>query len=159
MAKEMISDLISQYENTFRIFKQEVNRFTADQWLSGFSFFQVPVEQAMHLLNCLDFYFAEQIGEEYPWGDRFGGGWWELENGQFPNQGAILLFANELEIKVFERLNSLSDADLVKPTTPKYEWAETWMGHYIYALRHTLHHFGQLSALASYHGHAGGSWD
>jgi len=159
MSKEMSNDLIIQYQNTFRIFRQEVNRFSEDQWFSGFSFFQVPVKQAMHLLNCLDFYFAEKKGEEYQWGYRLGGGWWELTDEQLPGQDTILSFADDLENKVIEKLQSLGDLDLSKPTNPKYEWAETWLGHLIYALRHTLHHYGQLSALASFHGHEGGSWD
>jgi len=29
----------------------------------------------------------------------------------------------------------------------------------IFALRHTVHHHGQLAALASYNGYEGGSWD
>jgi hypothetical protein len=37
--------------------------------------------------------------------------------------------------------------------------SKTRLGHYIYALRHAVHHHGQLAALASYHGHDGGSWD
>jgi hypothetical protein len=33
------------------------------------------------------------------------------------------------------------------------------IGHYIYALRHTMHHQGELAVLSIYHGNEGGSWE
>ena len=36
--------------------------------------------------------------------------------------------------------------------------AATLLGHYVYALRHTMHHHGELATLATYHGLPGGSW-
>ena len=35
----------------------------------------------------------------------------------------------------------------------------TLLGHYVYALRHTMHHHGELAALAVHHTGDGGSWE
>ncbi len=65
MSKVMVHELIEQYHHTFRIFCEEVQRFDDHQWLTGLSYFQVPARQAMHILDCLDFYFTPGGGEPY----------------------------------------------------------------------------------------------
>jgi hypothetical protein len=35
----------------------------------------------------------------------------------------------------------------------------TWLGHYVYALRHTMHHEGELAAISVRMGNAGGVWE
>lgn len=159
MSKILINDLIEQYRHMFRIIYEEIERFTDGDWMEGVSFFQVPVKQAMHLLDCLDFYFGRSDHKEYMWGYRFGGGWWELADDQLPDASNVLAYARELEAVVFKELSSLSDDDLSDPSPIHFEWAGNRLGLYVYALKHTLHHHGQLAALSVYHGHDGGSWE
>jgi uncharacterized damage-inducible protein DinB len=159
MSKAVVNDLIGQFEHALIIFKEEIERFKDDQWVTGFEFFQVPARQAIHLLECLEFYFAEKPLDGYPWGKRFGGGWWELTEEQLPSKEAILTYAKDVESRVMAVLSSLTDDDLFGPLDQPQDWGKTLLGHYIYALRHTTHHQGQLAALASYHGYQGGRWD
>lgn len=159
MSKIAVNDLMGQFQHALGILNEEVGRFTDEQWVTGFEFFQVPARQAIHLLECLEFYFANKPLEGYPWGARFGGGWWELNEEQLPNKESILAYASEVETQVMAALSSLEDDDLFKTLNQPFDWADTLIGHYTYALRHTAHHQGQLAALASYHGHQGGSWD
>ncbi len=159
MSTIIVKDLIVQFEHTFRIIYEEIERFSNDEWVTGISFFQVPVKQAMHLLDCLDFYFGEKEPGEYQWGYRFGGGWWELPDAKMPDKTAVLAYAHELESKILRHLSSLDDDDLSKPCPFVFEWVNTRIGFYIYALKHTLHHHGQLSVLSVNYGHEGGSWE
>jgi len=159
MSKVAVNDLVGQFQHTLAIFCEEVERFTDEQWVTGVAFFQIPAKQAIHLLECLEFYFAGVPSKGYPWGIRFGGGWWDLKEEQLPDKDAILAFAREVEFQLMDELVSLNDDDLLTPLNQEYEWADTRLGHYIYALRHTVHHHGQIAALAAYHGHEGGSWD
>jgi hypothetical protein len=159
MSKYVVSDLLGQFQHAFAIFNEEVARFSDQQWVDGFAFFQVPVRQAIHLLECLEFYFADKPLNGYHWGKHFGGSWWELKEDQLPDKENILAFAHGLELQVMNTLSSLDDQDLFRALDQEYDWATTLIGHYIYALRHTAHHQGQLAAGASYHGHEGGSWD
>ncbi len=159
MSKLAVDDLMGQFQHALAIFTEEVQRFSAAQWVLGFEFFQIPARQAIHLLECLEFYFLEQPADGYPWGARFGGGWWELEGERLPAQETILAYACEIEAQIMRTLAALEDEDLLKPLAAPKDWAHTLLGHYTYAMRHTAHHQGQLAALASYHGHAGGSWD
>ena len=155
----MIEDLIDQFKHTFRILYEEIDRFQEEEWLKGISFFQVPVEQTMHLFDCLDYYFQGHEEKVYQWGHRFGGGWWELGDGQLPNKVEVLDYARELEGVVMNQLSAMDDQALSMPSPIQFQWARTRIGLYVYALKHTLHHHGEIAALSVFHGHEGGSWE
>jgi len=155
----MIEDLIDQFDHTFRILCEEIERFHEEEWRKGFSFFQVPVKQAMHLFDCLDYYFRGHQLVDYQWGNRFGGGWWELNEEQLPTKAELLEYARELESVVMDQLDSLDDQALSDPNPIQFEFVRTRLGLYVYALKHTLHHHGELAALSVYHGHEGGCWE
>jgi len=113
----------------------------------------------MHTVDCLDFYFTPPSSERYTWGHRFGGGWWDLPDSALPDQETVLTYAREIEQRILSILSTLQDEDLFQPMYPHRTGQHTRIGHYIYALKHTLHHHGQLAALAVYHTGDGGSWD
>ena len=95
----------------------------------------------------------------YPWGSCFGGGWWELRDEQLPDKETVLKHAREIEAQIMAEISSLKDDDLLMPMEQEFGRANTRLGYFIYVLRHTVHHHGQLAAWASYHGHDGGSWN
>jgi hypothetical protein len=153
VGKAAINDLLDQYRRAFRMLYAEIERFNAQQWVTGLSDFQVPVRIAMHTMECLDYYFSGKNGDQYPWGHHFA----ELPAGQLPTQDALAAYAREIEERVVAELGSLSDEDLSK----RFEIddsASTLLGHYVYAIRHTMHHHGELAVLSIYHGNEGGSW-
>ena len=137
----------------------EMERFDDGQWVTGISFFQVPVKQAMHIVDCLDYYFSGKTASQYRWGHRFGGGWRELSDDQLPDKATLLEYALEIERRAISELASLADEDLSSPFEIDDGSGKTRLGHYVYALRHTLHHHGQYTVLAVHHGKEGGSWE
>jgi uncharacterized damage-inducible protein DinB len=165
MRRVLVDDLMRQYRHSFRILYEEMARFNAEQWQKGLSFFMTPVNLAMHITDCLDFYFHPSPIKPYVWGHRFGGGWWELKAEQRPTQAALAEYTRELEARILAILGALDDAALGQPYPAEAsqslsdEGYATWLGHYVYALRHTLHHHGELAALATFHGYEGGAWD
>ncbi len=158
MARAAVGDLATQYREAFRILYDEIGRFDRQQWLAGLSGFLVPVKVAMHIFDCLDYYFAEGPIAEYRWGHRFGGGWWELPADRLPDAEAVAAYARELEARILVRLSALDDADLSRPFAGEEQYT-TLLGHWVYALRHTMHHHGELAALNVYSGNEGGAWD
>ena len=109
------------------------------------------------VLDCLDFYFTDKPDVEYIWGHYFGGGYWELPEEKYPTQAQLLAYARELEARVVKEFSALCDEDLLKPYA-RGDDATTWLGHYIYAVRHTMHHHGQLAVLLAEQSIEGGSW-
>jgi hypothetical protein len=136
----------------------ELERFDEQQWKRGLDLFLVPVKLATHIFDCLDYYFSGKVPDQYKWGYRFGGGWWELPDDKLPDKAAVLAYAREIEERVVRELTSLDDQDLARPVEINDGSGATLLGHYIYALRHTMHHHGELAALDVYHGNEGGAW-
>ena len=158
MDKTAVNDLLDQYQRSFRMLVAEIGNFDEVQWLHGIDFFQVPVKVAMHIADCLDFYFSGKNPDDYRWGYRFGGGWWELPVDRLPDKALVLDYIGEIEARIVAELGALYDEDLSRPFPIADDSGATLLGHYIYALRHTLHHHGELSCLAVFHGREGGSW-
>ena len=71
-------------------------------------------------------------------------------------EGVLLAYAHEVEERIAAQFAALEDADLARSYPGRS--AATHLGHYVYALRHTMHHHGSLATLAVHHGLAGGSW-
>jgi hypothetical protein len=158
MSKNAVQDLITQNQHTFYILYKEIDLFDEQQWKTGINFFLTPVNVSMHIFDCLDYYFGDISPEEYQWGHHFGGGYWELTEENRPNRQVVLDYAHGLETRILAQMNEMNDEDLLKPWTADPS-AGTFIGHFVYALKHTLHHHGELAALAVFHGKEGGSWE
>jgi hypothetical protein len=157
VGQEATRDLLDQYRRAFQMLYEEIERFDATEWVKGLDFFQVPAKVAMHTVDCLDYYFCGKTQDEYRWGYRFGGGWWELPDDRLPDVAAVLAYAHEIEDRVVKEFGALQDEDLARPFVLD-DAAKTLLGHYVYALRHTMHHQGELATLNVHHGNEGGVW-
>ena len=158
MSKAVTGDLLDQFQRTISMVAFTVEEFEPGQWRSGISWFLTPARVAYHLVEALDAYWAKEEGQAFTYGYRFGGTWWEMEDAQLPGQEALLAYLDEVRGTIEETFASMDDADLSAPFD-LYDWSgNTLMGHFAYALRHTMHHQGALSALATYHGHEGQNW-
>ena len=157
MAQNLINDLLEQFQRMLKILKEEIGRFDDNNWRTGINGYQIPAKLAIHTTDALDYYFREDLETPYRWGHRFTDGkWWELSGEQFPSQAEILTYCDDLEARIIRHLNSLDDSNLTEHW-PKVD-GSTRLGHYIYAIRHTTHHHGEIAALACFHGLEGGSW-
>ena len=159
MSRVMTDDLLEQFKRAISMIRFTVEEFTDEQWLSGISWFQTPARVGYHLVEALDAYFCGKgDGQEFGYGHRFGGPWWEMEDAQLPDQDSLLEYLDEVQARIDETFASTDDAELSAPFD-LYEWSgKTLVGHYAYALRHTMHHQGALSVLSTYHGHEGQNW-
>jgi uncharacterized damage-inducible protein DinB len=159
MSRIMTGDLLDQFHRAIAMVRFTVEEFDDEQWLSGISWFQTPARVGYHLVETLDFYFSgKRDGQEFTYGHRFGGPWWEMEDAQLPGQEALLEYLDEVQARIEARFASVDDTELSAPFE-LYDWSgKTLLGHYAYALRHTMHHQGALSVLSTYHGHEGQNW-
>jgi hypothetical protein len=70
----------------------------------------------------------------------------------------LLVYLDEITARIEERFKALEDTQLDAPFE-LYDWSgKTLLGHYVYALRHTMHHQGALTVLSKHHGHESESW-
>ena len=158
MSNLLCASMLDNYQKTIMLVAETISQFDQEQWGKGIDFFQIPSKIAYHIIDCLDFYFREIPNDEYKWGHRFGGGWWELADEQQPTQEALLEYLKEVEERIAYHLTSLIDIDLATPYDEEKRHGETRLGYYVYALRHTMHHHGALSLLSLYYGNENGTW-
>jgi hypothetical protein len=158
MSTVVTEDLLDQYRRAISMLRATIGRFSVEQWTSGISQFQVPAKVAYHVVECLDAYFRKDPNADHAWGYRFGAPFWELSNEQQPSREALLEYLQDIEVRIERELSSLTDTDLAQPHDADKRHAETRLGHYVYALRHTMHHHGALTLLSVYHSNEGGSW-
>jgi uncharacterized damage-inducible protein DinB len=159
MNRTVTDDLLEQFQRTISMVRFTIEEFDDEQWLSGISWFQTPARVGYHLVESLDFYFSGKAdGEEFTYGYRFDDPWWEMKDEQLPKREALLEYLDEVKERIEEAFSSLDDGNLSTPFE-LYDWSgKTLLGHYVYALRHTMHHQGALTVLATHHGHEGESW-
>lgn len=159
MNRTMTDDLLEQFQKAISMVRSIMEEFTEEQWLSGISWFQTPARVGYHLVESLDFYFSgKRDGEEFAYGYRFDGPWWKMKEEQLPKKEALLEYLDEVQKRIEEAFSSLDDRDLSAPFE-LYDWSgKTRLGHYVYALRHTMHHQGALTVLATHHGHDKDTW-
>jgi hypothetical protein len=154
----LCDSLLDNYQKACTLMAETVGQFDRAQWVTGIASFQVPWKIAYHVVDCLDYYFREVDGGDYEWGHRFGGGWWELPDERQPSPDAVLAYLREVEGRIERHLRGLADADLTAPYDPEREHGETRLGHYLYGLRHTMHHHGALSLLSLQRGNSESGW-
>jgi hypothetical protein len=154
----LTEDLLDQFQRAIAMLGATIHKFAPQQWTQGLSTFQAPAKVAYHTVECLDAYFREDPDAEYRWGHRFGAPFWKLADEEQPSQKVLVEYLEDLETRIVRELSSLTDDQLTAPHDAERRHAETRLGHYIYALRHTMHHHGALTLLSVHHGNRGGSW-
>ena len=70
----------------------------------------------------------------------------------------MLLYLKDVEARIERQLLELHDASLGQPYDADGEFGESRLAHFIYALRHTMHHHGALSLLSLQLGNGEGIW-
>lgn len=158
MENPICRELQENYARAFRVLEGTIDKFSSEQWSQGISSFQVPSKVAYHIVDCLDFYFWDG-DREYTWGHRFDGGWWEKPDPEQPTQDELLAYLHEIKARALQYFEASRDQDMLAADPEHCPHGETRLGHYIYALRHTMHHHGALTLLTIQHGISGGCWE
>ena len=143
----MCNDIVTQFEKAIKITRETIVAFSEGQWRKGISDFEVPAKVAYHTVDALDAYFRENKEKKYQAGHRFGGKWSELSDDEQPSQRALVEYLDSIDERIHRHFENISDDILTEPYSEK----RSMLGHFIYAIRHTMHHQGALTALAVYH--------
>lgn len=159
MTRILSEDLLDQFRKAISMVRFTIEEFDDEQWTSGISWFETPARVAHHTIDALDFYFSgKREDEELESRRRFGGPWWTMTDAQLPKKEALLEYLGEVEQRIEDRFQSLQDEHLSAPFE-LYDWSgKTLLGHFVYALRHTMHHQGASTVLSTHHGHEEESW-
>ena len=158
MSVPMIEDLLDQIKKAIGMLRFTIDEFDDDEWLSGVSWFCTPARLATHTALSLEGYFFNRADGTYVPGLELDAPWWKLQDDQLPTRAELLSYLTDIETRIEELFATRNDEDLRQPFDLVDYSGKTLMGHYAYALRHTMHHQGALTVLATRHGHEGECW-
>jgi hypothetical protein len=151
-------ELVEQFKRSFKMLQSVIDNIPAAKWKEDVRGSFIPAAVAYHTVETLDFYFCGKTSDQFVWGYRFRGPWWSSPEEDLPTREEVLVYLEEVEERVAAYLDSREDDDLAQ-TFDTYEWSGgTVLGHSIYAIRHTMHHQGQLAALQFQYGIEGDTW-
>ena len=148
--------IVDNFRKALALVSETIGHFDDEQWGQEISPLQVPWRIAYHTIDALDYYFRDE--EERRSGHRYGSGWAELPDDERPSQEDLLLYLSDVHEKILRHFASIDDENLGKTYRERNGYKVTWLAHYVYALRHTMHHHGALSLLSLYLGNEEGSW-
>jgi uncharacterized damage-inducible protein DinB len=158
MAQILVKEMADSFTKTIGLLRESIENCDDDAWRKGLTFFQVPAKVAYHDVECLGFYFRPKGAGPYTWGQRFGKPWWELSNEDQPSREELVAYLDEVEEQIAGHLDQVQDEALGEIYDPEADHGRTALGHYLYALRHTVHHLGSLVSLAAGLGAKPGEW-
>ena len=141
--KMLVAILLRQYERSWRMVEEAVNRIPPDTWATGDVEYLTPARTAYHIVETAEFYSGE-TSDDFPWGHRFGGDWEGMAQEDLQSQEDVLAYLADVKPKVEAWLQGLGDAGLLAADS-----AFPWTGGCVldrafYLLRHTHHHVGEL---------------
>jgi hypothetical protein len=154
----MTDDLHNQFRRAIAMLRFTIEEFEEKEWTAGITWFFTPARLALHTALALEAYFFYRPDSGYAPSIDLVADWAQLTNQQLPNQSDVLVYLADLERRIDEVFGSLSEEELGAPTEFNDYWGKTLLGRYAYALRHTMHHQGALTVLATHHGHEGECW-
>ena len=159
MSNQLCSSILENIKKANAMVTETIEQFSKDQWtMKGVDILQTPWALSMHIIECLDHYFRDDPNAKMQWGKRFGSTWWEMPIEDCPSAAAMLDYLHEIEERIDRQFTALSDEDLLEPFDEDKRFGETRLGHYIYAMRHTMQHQGVLSLLSMQAGNKPGNW-
>ena len=140
----MNTELIQQYEHTWRIFVRLVAAFDSAAWLHNGRGTITPARLAFHILKGVKYYIEDTSIIVCASGKSFERDWETVQDAELPSQDDILACIDDLRLKTKNWLAGMELSD----TNIPFPWAgETKLGLVLFLLRHTIYHLGELSSL------------
>jgi len=161
----IIEHLVNQFESSWKILRQSVENAPDEKWAIGMKPINKPwaeakgqniwffSERVYHIIQTVEFYSYDKP-DFMKWGSRIGGIEWRKESPEATaariKKDDMLEYLEETKDKLEKKLKSFSDDDLFE-TDGFSEWQSSRLAKFLYTLRHSIWHIGELSlALRSY---------
>ena len=157
--------LVKQFEACWEILRQSIENVPDEKWAIGIEIINKPwsetkgmnvwyfSERVYHIIQTIEFY-SNDDPSIMKWGSRIGGIDWKSESPETTamriEKDDMLNYLEEIKEKLEKKLRSFSDKDMFE-TDGFSEWQESRLAKFLYTMRHSMWHIGELSrALRDY---------
>jgi hypothetical protein len=161
----IIEHLVKQFESSWKMLRQSIENIPAEKWAAGIISIEKPwaeskgeniwyfSERVYHIIQTVEFYSYDSP-DSMKWGSRIGGIEWRKESPEVTasriKKEDMLEYLEETKDRLEKKLRSLSDDNLFE-TDGFSEWQSLRLAKYLYTMRHSMWHIGELSrALRDY---------
>jgi len=151
-----IADSVTaQFARCWEMLRDVVRKTPDERWCADASPQLTPARWALHAVQAVDAYQCPSL-DEVDWTPRFCEG---LEGpvDKLPSRDQLLEYLDDVAARLEARLRGMSDAEMLSP--PPFHWTgATYLEHWLYGLRHTHSHLGELNMLLRVAGDETGIW-
>ncbi|MHA1965793.1 MAG: hypothetical protein ACXACG_12395 [Candidatus Thorarchaeota archaeon] len=163
--KRIVKNLVKQYESSWLMLRQCIENIPDEKWAVGIKVIDRPwsevkgeniwyySDRVYHVIQTVE-YYTNDDPKTMKWGDRIGGIEWRKESPEVTasriKKNDMFEYIEETEKKLREKLMSFSDNDLFE-VDGFSEWQDSRLAKFLYTMRHSMWHIGELSrALRDY---------
>lgn len=148
--------LANQFDRAWEMLRAVFRRIPDDRWRADADRRLTPARWALHIVETVDSYMGTSM-DDFPWGQRFCD-WEGGATDELPTREKLLDYLEEVAAKLDEQLRGLTDEEAAAESP--FVWTgSALLGHWLYVLRHTMHHTGELNMLLRVCGQADeGEW-
>lgn len=155
----VIEHLVQQFESSWIMLRQSIENVPDDKWASGIETITKPwaeakgqniwyfSERVYHIIQTVEFYSYDDQ-ERMVWGGKIGGILWKKESPEVTasriEKKNMLEYLEEIRKKLEEKLRSFSDNDLFE-TDGFSKRQPSRLAKFLYTMRHSMWHIGELS--------------
>lgn len=168
----MIEHLVKQFESSWNILRQSITNVPDEKWATGIEKIDKPwnqtkgenvwhfSERVYHIIETVEFYMADSP-ESMKWGGRIGGIDWKTESPEVTasriKKDDMVEYLEEIKEKLEMKLRSFSENDLFE-TDGFSEWQPSRLAKFLYTMRHSMWHLGELTHALRYYDSKRTSW-
>ena len=157
--KRIVKNLVKQFESSWLMLRQCIENIPDEKWAIGIKVIDKPWSEAKgeniwyysdrvyHIIQTVE-YYANDDPKTMKWGSRIGGIEWRKESPEITasriKKDDMLEYVEETEKKLREKLMSFSESDLFE-VDGFSEWQDSRFAKFLYTMRHSMWHIGELS--------------
>jgi hypothetical protein len=155
----IVKDLVKQFESSWLMLRQCIENVPDDKWSVGLKIIDKPWAEAKgeniwyysdrvyHIIQTVE-YYTNDDPKTMKWGGRIGGIEWRKESPEVTasriKKDDMIEYIEETEKKLRKKLMSFSESDLFD-SDGFSEWQDSRFAKFLYTMRHSMWHIGELS--------------
>ncbi|MHA2396195.1 MAG: hypothetical protein ACXAC0_05775 [Candidatus Thorarchaeota archaeon] len=155
----IVKNLVKQFESSWLMLRQCIENVPDDKWSVGLKIIDKPWAEAKgeniwyysdrvyHIIQTVE-YYTNDDPKTMKWGGRIGGIEWRKESPEVTasriKKDDMIEYIEETEKKLRKKLMSFSESDLFD-SDGFSEWQDSRFAKFLYTMRHSMWHIGELS--------------
>jgi len=157
--KRIVKSLVKQFESSWLMLRQCIEYIPDEKWAVGIKKIDRPwsetkgeniwyySDRVYHVIQTVEFYTNDDP-KAMKWGGRIGGIEWKKESPEVTasriKKEDMFAYLEETEMKLRKKLMSFSESDLFE-TDGFSDYLDSRLTKFLYTMRHSMWHIGELS--------------